>query len=92
MLKQSFRDFIFSPNTDGGGKTSSYVRVLDMLGTILTHYYPRAWEEDEANLLNSEDLCLSAIYDAVFDRHLISFDEHYRLIVSLLENNVELVA
>ena len=33
--------------------------------------------------LNPENgLCLSATYDAAFDRHLISFDEHYRLVVS----------
>lgn len=238
MLKQSFRDFIFSTNTDGSGKAASYVRALDMLGPILTRHYPRpiirgtmwqrfsladiqaihkwicaemkkgstspaaaefespsywdhnfcsaavkaygefmaaehfeddilahtagetsgkvvakkmerliartsptdlekhlhltakegktklaavkvrvnqdifrkmvlanyggkccvtglavpevlrashisAWAEDEANRLNPENgLCLSATYDAAFDRHLISFDEHYRLIVS----------
>jgi hypothetical protein len=41
MLKQSFRDFIFSTNTDGGGKAASYVRALDILGPILTRYYPR---------------------------------------------------
>ena len=41
------------------------------------------WAEDEKNRLNPENgLCLSATYDAAFDRHLISFDEHYRLIVS----------
>ena len=41
MLKQSFRDFIFSTNTDGSGKASSYVRALDMLGPILTRHYPK---------------------------------------------------
>ena len=93
MLKQSFRDFIFSPNTDGGGKASSYVCALDMLGKILSHHCPRAWAEGEANRLDPENaLCLSATYDAAFDRHLISFDEHYRLIVSLLEKNGELAA
>ena len=41
------------------------------------------WAEDKKNRLNPENgLCLSATYDAAFDRHLISFDEHYRLIVS----------
>ena len=40
MLKQSFRDFIFSTNTDGSGKAASYVRALDMLGPILTRHYP----------------------------------------------------
>ena len=42
-----------------------------------------AWKEDGRNRLNPENgLCLSATYDAAFDRHLISFDEDYRLIVS----------
>ena len=27
-------------------------------------------------------LCLSATYDAAFDKHLISFDDDYRMIVS----------
>ncbi len=41
MLKQEFRDFIFSTNTDGSGKAASYVRALDMLGPVLTRHYPR---------------------------------------------------
>ena len=33
--------------------------------------------------MNPENgLCLSATYDAAFDKHLISFDEDYRMIVS----------
>lgn len=41
------------------------------------------WAEDKKNRLNPENgLCLSATYDAAFDRHLISFDEDYRMIVS----------
>ena len=33
--------------------------------------------------MNPENgLCLSATYDAAFDKHLISFDEKYRMIVS----------
>ena len=41
------------------------------------------WAEDEANRLNpANGLCLSASYDAAFDRHLISFDEDCRLIFS----------
>ena len=36
MLKQNFRDFVFSTNTDGSGKAASYVRALDMLDLILT--------------------------------------------------------
>lgn len=41
------------------------------------------WAEDEKNRLNpANGLCLSATYDAAFDRHLISFDEDYRMILS----------
>ena len=39
------------------------------------------WAKDKKNRMNPENgLCLSAAYDAAFDRHLISFDEDYRLI------------
>jgi len=42
-----------------------------------------AWKDDKPNRLNpSNGLCLSATYDAAFDRHLISFDEDYRMIFS----------
>ena len=41
------------------------------------------WAEDKANRMNPENgLCLSATYDAAFDKHLISFDDDYRMIVS----------
>ena len=43
------------------------------------------WAEDETNRLNpANGLCLSATYDAAFDRHLISLDEDCRLIFSPL--------
>ena len=42
-----------------------------------------AWSDDDVNRLNPENgLCLSATYDAAFDRHLISFDEQYRMMLS----------
>lgn len=42
-----------------------------------------AWKDDKGNRLNpANGLCLSATYDAAFDRHLISFDEDYRMIFS----------
>ena len=42
-----------------------------------------AWSADTKNRLNpTNGLCLSATYDAAFDRHLISFDESYRMILS----------
>ena len=41
------------------------------------------WADDDKNRMNpTNGLCLSATYDAAFDRHLISFDEDYRLIFS----------
>lgn len=50
---------------------------------ILRASHISPWAEDEKNRLNPENgLCLSATYDAAFDSHLISFDEHYRLVVS----------
>lgn len=46
-----------------------------------SHIIP--WAEKKNTRLNPENgLCLSATYDAAFDRHLISFDEEYRLILS----------
>ncbi len=46
-----------------------------------------AWADDEENRLNpANGLCLSATYDAAFDRHLISLDEDCRLILSPVLN------
>ncbi len=40
-------------------------------------------KEDFENRMNPENgLCLSATYDAAFDRHLISFDDDYRMILA----------
>jgi len=50
---------------------------------VLRASHITAWAEDEKNRMNpANGLCLSATYDAAFDRHLISFDEDYRLILS----------
>lgn len=50
---------------------------------ILRASHISEWSKDKANRLNPENgLCLSATYDAAFDKHLISFDEDYRMIVS----------
>lgn len=46
-----------------------------------SHIIP--WAERVNTRLNPENgLCLSATYDAAFDKYLISFDEDYRLILS----------
>jgi len=42
-----------------------------------------AWADDVKNRMNpSNGLCLSATYDAAFDRHLITFDDEYRMVLS----------
>ena len=46
-----------------------------------SHIIP--WSEREDTRLDpANGLCLSATYDAAFDKHLITFDEDYRLVVS----------
>lgn len=46
-----------------------------------SHILP--WSENKPNRLNPENgLCLSATYDAAFDKYLISFDDNYRMLVS----------
>jgi putative restriction endonuclease len=50
---------------------------------ILRASHISEWAKDEPNRMNPENgLCLSATYDAAFDRHLISFDDDYRLILA----------
>lgn len=42
-----------------------------------------AWSEDEGRRADpTNGICLNVLYDRAFDRHLITFDEDYRLIVS----------
>lgn len=46
-----------------------------------SHIIP--WAEDDKKRLDpSNGLCLSATYDAAFDRNLISLDDDYRIIIS----------
>ena len=46
-----------------------------------SHILP--WAESKPNRLNPENgICLSATYDAAFDKYLISFDDDYRMVVS----------
>lgn len=50
---------------------------------VLRASHISAWATDVPNRMNpANGLCLSATYDAAFDRHLISFDEDYRLILA----------
>ncbi|MBI9056773.1 MAG: HNH endonuclease [Labilibaculum sp.] len=48
---------------------------------IASHILP--WAENKEERLNpANGICLSALYDKAFDKHLISFDEDYRMILS----------
>ena len=57
------------------------VAVRDLL--IASHIIP--WHEDESRRADpTNGLCLNALHDKAFDRHLIAFDEDLRLVVSRL--------
>ena len=48
---------------------------------IASHIIP--WAEDETRRANpSNGIALNALYDKAFDRHLISFDENFALVIS----------
>lgn len=50
---------------------------------VLRASHITSWADDSKNRLNpANGLCLSATYDAAFDRHLISFDDDYRMVLS----------
>ncbi len=52
---------------------------------VLRASHITSWADDPENRMNpANGLCLSATYDAAFDKHLISFDVDYRLILSPL--------
>jgi predicted restriction endonuclease len=48
---------------------------------IASHIIP--WSENEKRRADpTNGICLNALHDKAFDRHLITFDEDYRLVVS----------
>lgn len=50
---------------------------------VLRASHIRPWAEDERSRLDPQNgLCLSATFDAAFDKYLISFDERLRLVFS----------
>lgn len=55
---------------------------------VASHIIP--WKDDEENRLNPENgICLSSLYDEAFDKGLISFDNHSKVLFSdRLEKNV----
>lgn len=65
----------------------SYRRSCALTGIedsrLLNASHISAWKDDMDNRLNPRNgICLNALHDRAFDRHLITFDENYRLIVS----------
>lgn len=58
------------------------VTGIDMPALLITsHILP--WAENKEERLNpANGICLSPLYDKAFDKHLISFDEDYRMILS----------
>lgn len=58
------------------------VTSIDMPALLIaSHIIP--WAENKEERLNpANGICLSALYDKAFDKHLISFDEDYRMILS----------
>ena len=51
--------------------------------TVLRASHILPWAEDKAERMNpTNGLCLSATYDAAFDRHFISFDDDYRMVLA----------
>jgi predicted restriction endonuclease len=50
---------------------------------LLTASHIVGWAEDKKSRLDpSNGICLNALHDRAFDRHLISFDRDYRMLVS----------
>lgn len=75
--QQAFRNWILSIYN---GKCC--VTGLD-LPELLRASHIVAWAEDKDNRMNpANGLCLSATYDAAFDKHLITFDDNYRMVLS----------
>jgi putative restriction endonuclease len=50
---------------------------------LLTASHIVGWQEDQRLRLNpANGLCLNALHDRAFDRHLITFDEDYRMVIA----------
>jgi len=72
-----FREMILTAYTDRCALTG-----LDD-PRLLTASHIVGWQEDSRERLNpSNGLCLNALHDRAFDRHLITFDEDYRLVIA----------
>ena len=72
-----FRDVVLNNYDNKCG-----ISGLDLRGLLVaSHILP--WANHEAERLNVRNgICLSRLHDAAFDQHLISFDDHLRLVLS----------
>ena len=76
-LQTFFRNVILSSYENRCALTGIAVPQL----LIASHIIP--WSENEDRRADpTNGLCLNALHDKAFDRHLITFDEDYRLVVS----------
>lgn len=76
-LQNFFRNAVLSSYKNRCALTGIAVPQL----LIASHIIP--WSEDESRRADpTNGLCLNALHDKAFDRHLITFDEDYKLVVS----------
>ena len=76
-LQTFFRNVVLSSYEHRCALTGITVRQL----LVASHIIP--WSENENRRADpTNGLCLNALHDKAFDRHLITFDEDYRLVVS----------
>ena len=76
-LQTFFRNVVLSSYENRCALTGIAVPQL----LIASHIIP--WSENENRRADpTNGLCLNALHDKAFDRHLITFDEDYRLVVS----------
>jgi putative restriction endonuclease len=76
-LQQFFRKAVLSSYENRCALTG--IGIPQIL--VASHIIP--WSENEARRADpTNGLCLNALHDKAFDRHLITFDENYRLVVS----------
>jgi len=78
-VQKFFRDTVLA-NYEGQCALTG-IAVPQLL--VASHIIP--WCENEARRADpTNGLCLNALHDKAFDRHLITFDEDYRLVISSL--------
>ncbi len=76
-LQQFFRKVILASYENRCALTGIAIPQL----LIASHIIP--WSENESRRADpTNGLCLNVLHDKAFDRHLITFDENYRLVVS----------